>query len=1276
MAKAQYLQVSKTHTTRTATFRWQTILCAFLSVFIFSITLLQSPVTSFADGDDKDSDTKFVEEGNSYLKDHAKKDKDGNVDGVGTIGQFMSPVEDRDSFGYVLWRLFAATYINQTTDNSQGKDPINCKTSNPLNGTPLYHNCDVPNLLTELRQDLMAVFVPPAIIVGADQSSNKLLIPAFGLPSNIPNGGAPADPMKRKAKYTGLELFGYNFHYTSYYGEWDHINVMTKARALTNFGIFDGLKLGVTATFKGIGAGISKAGSNAWSELKEGDVIGAIGGLFSGFFEGAASKFLNVFLDTSDQNVFDTNAWYRTGYGKTIYNGRELTNVEVLVKAQELLQKAIESSSPEKANAPDDLKAVSEPPPAIGEKIPLCKVRASKDGELEEFRKGEKVTKAECEQEAQSRAENSQGAFQAESSYSEDGAAKEQTLAEWKTANKKYVDAIGKYSIDVKLDDKEENKKATIDALRAAWPEAYKKACEKAVDMSQADKFVSWFKRVLSIGFSQIVLNDRANNFNAPWNRFICVNSNGEDVTDKDGKWTYTYDADGNLSPGCDPLRPPIQNGYYGNGYLPDDMPGKDTRYMVDGAFFNSLFDSGFIANGLLNIASFATQVSNTFLNLSFAPLLKTLGIDTLAEKIISIFRDTIFFPLVLIMFLLLGGQVMWRSLARLELKAALLNVGAAVGIFCLGIMLMFNPKWTFKLVDEYPAQLEQAILSAIYKASNNPDDVLCTADNGKIDADSFDANMGLRSMMCENWRAFAFNPWVFGQFGTNLNHLYSNGSGKNGSWTNENSRLVGDAAVVLGGGVSIRNWGVYQLEATSFDTASYVDTKKHGVGISPNFYRIVDAQAGPNNGKDSYGRYFGKWSGMESSRLGNAFFGAGVAILGAITVITYAVAKITVTFTVTILLMVLPLMFLFGILAGQTRTKFKSYIATLIGLVAQRVLFTLLLAVMFRFLFAIGNESENYFVCAVALAVTCIIFLMYKNEFVGFIESGVSQGLGAPTMSQFSRNPKEMLQNASMAMPKVLANAVANGKRQATGAVTGFTASILTGSGFKRAMQNARKGARAESNREFNRQRSRGGFSVLQRVRTSSDEGRKNALDEHVADDHFQHAQNDVRFVEGNKQSAKDYRAAMEEWKKLPERVNIDGKKERYNPATGKTVAEPSKPFNASHVYSGDLSPKDMRDLAKVAKIRRKAEAKFEAVYHDDKATIEEVNKAYDELVAITEGAGSVDKIIKSREEQYAKSSRRKEIEKQQEDLARARSEQQYQQSHGGKNRPFWRKR
>lgn len=1160
-------------------------------------TTLGNGLIAYAD--EEESKREIAENANEYIV----KDDEGE----GNLSKTLTKAgndDDPNSFGYIINRLFSTNYLNETPKSSTSVPKGgNCQVNHEFAGTPLYHNCDVPNIFTEFIQDALSTLTQSGP-EGAEKTSVKLDVPQFGLPTDIPGNGAPVNPDNRQAKYTALELFGYNLQYTQYKGEWDHIKVMTGARSMSNFGFMDNLKLSVSTVFNGIATGIGQGATNFISSLSSGDIFGALGGLFTSTVESGASAAANTVLDTSDQNIFNTYSWYRIGYGGTLYNAREMTGEEIAAFAKAQLLNMILKSEPDEAQTPEDLQSIQGGLPDPKEAVSKCMYKTA-SGNMTEFGRtniAPGVSESACRQQAEraaeianNNAEEDDDEVEAEYEWDAEGTQELETIEKWVENNSEILGIAEKYNMGVEIDTNEANRATTVATVKASWLDKWDAARIEYLMLQQETLNTEWMNEQLSPElFSNYVTEDPSRNYNAPWNRFVCTDSDGVDLRDGNGNRIMLYDYNGNLNDACKEVRAPIQNGFFGNGYT-DQTPPQDTRNaIVDTSVFSSLLaiDSFFtaVANIGLWLAVMATRVSNTVINLAFSPILSTLGIDTIVINVIESFRDGIFFPLLLIGVGIAGVMALWsagknRDYGRQAVSLLLMALTIITGTF-----LMFLPEKMVQVVDEVPSAIERTILGNIFSIGNTTVDNLCTATGsspGVRDTDlegkvlPYSASEGTRSLLCENWRTFALNPWVYGQFGTNLDSLYAAETNRPNAMRNTNGDLVGDAAVYMGGNITMNNWAMYQLDTMSAGTASFVDTSAPTGTVDSNFYRIVDMQAGPNNGAGTDNRFFNMWSGSDpGARLTVGLVSPIVAALGAFTVIVYSFAKIQITFVVTFMLMILPIMFLYGVHPTQGRLKLKAYAGSLIGLMIQRVVLVLLLAVMLRVLSGIGSVTTDYLLLALLSIVICVAFLSFRKPLHDLIFGGVSRAMGRPVGERFMTDPRGVVGDYGVKPPSSVRNWAELQRTGLSSAATGAIAGFVTG-GISGAKSGARENAEINTQRLRNQQRGRG-YGAAQTVVDASRIGKESAVKEVDKNAFATKVKDDIA---AKHQENRDYEEALALWKELP-KENIDGKNVAVDPVTGEKVAKPVEP--SIGVLNEGRSASENRRLAKMGKAAR----------------------------------------------------------------------------------------
>lgn len=1065
--------------------------------FVFVFTALAAPLAPILGGGAASAD-EFEDAMNDGLGDYGTgTDFEKTLDKYQKEG--VGGEEDNNDFGYVIDRLFSLRYLNKTKEGvaAEGmpEPDWNCSPDATGAGTPYYHNCDVPNIMTEFTQDVLSMFTSQGL-QGGTVESVTLSNAWFGLPSNIPNdGNVPVDADSRDDKYTALELYGYNLRYTSYLGEWDHIKVYTPARAMSNFGFMDSLRLGARSILNGISGGIAKAGENAANKLSQGDILGAIGGAWTGLWTGGSGAVINTVIDSSDLNVFNTFAWYRVGYGETLYGARERTERELAQVADDNMLTALGGLTDDDATLPDDFLALEEPPAQPKESKSRCVVEYE-DG------KSKKVDgKSEDSCDSLGNEDDVESA-----TWTKDGAQKQESLKDWRDANKTWFEAADKYELGCKIDfDDEKNRADNLATFYSCQPEAYSEAAQDQGKKLKEDALDELVGDSLTAKFFVDLLRNSDNgseNYNAPWNRYVCTDPEGTTMLDKNKQAENLLFHDGTMNDACSDVRAPIQNGFFGNGARDSNQPAVDTRNsMLDtsptGLFFNSASLGTYYSNLNLGISSFATQTSNAILNLSFSPVLETLGVDDMVEDLIEDFRDSIFFPFAVLVIMGSAFYTFVMVIRTRSYRDAFKTLLLIVAVFLGGTILMYKPSAVLGLADNVPSKIETTIMGSVFSLNSTSDDEMCTATgaggNAKakgLDGETLDVSPddSVRTMMCENWRVFLFNPWQYGQWGTGFDDLYSADSGETSVMENTNGALVGDAAVKMGDGTTVNNWSLYQLDKMASGTSTTRDYT-NGSGVTdPNMYRLVDLQAGPNNGEGTDSRYLEMWSGHDAgSRMSASFMSAIVSILGLIVMTIYGLTKVIITFLTALMLLVLPIIFLIGLIPNAGLGKLKHYFGTLAGLMIQRIMLVLLLAMMLKTLSAVTAASDGYMMNMMGAAVLCICFILFRKTIMDLIMKIATADSGAMVTG------RGVMGAARDALPKTVVNRAKLQGNRVSAAASGAIGGYLVG-GVKGASDGAKSSVKMETKKMLNKQRTEG-FGLGQSASFAADSAAQSAV-------------------------------------------------------------------------------------------------------------------------------------------------------------------------------------
>jgi hypothetical protein len=1007
-------------------------------------------------------------------------------------------------------------YVAEASDDppSSGKQ---CDINNEYAGTVLYHNCDAPNILTDIVQGVVGTIIPSG---PANAEVSSALVPyGLGLPSSIPgSGNVPIDRNGSPYKFTALELYGYNLKYTSYQGEWDHIEVSNSARMLANFGVLDKIKLGGKVIIDGIYGGV-KAGASAFvSNLKDGDVIGAISEGLGGLFGGGSSAAVNTFIDTSDNNVFNSWGWYRVGYSSTMYNARELSNEERSVYIQNSLQTLL-AGSPEDAEVPEELRNISAGPPRPTGAISKCEGKNSE---------GEYVV-IESEDPAGFNKENCIAQVEAknytDAKYSAEGGQKKELLKDWVATNQATLDIAKKYNIICEMNTDESTRDANITAFYDCFKAQYGPAATAAVLEEQGTIDQSFWDKLTGPEFLMAkYMADPSINMNAPWSRYVCTDSNGKDLEGNESPlfpgYVFLYNSDKELNPACGPIRPPIQNGLFGNGYQLQETSGRDAEPAIDTrwdalpAVTPLMFmKPSMIGNAGLSVTTIITQLSNTVLDLSFSPILDRLGFRDIIVELIGGFRDSIYYPFATLLVAISAVGVLLSAGRDRDYNKAFRHLLMIVLSFMLAVMLLYKPETIVRGVDEVPSQIEMAIMGSIFQAGLDPDEAVCSAtgdSRGTVPSLTgstlnFSPTAALRTMECEVWRAFAFTPWVEGQFGTSYSNLYANGKGPSGrTFTNGNKNLVGDAEVEMGRGVKVNNWAMYQLHILSSGTSTTPDpTNPTGV-VPRNFYRLVDLQAGPSTGKWSTatgeghdGRYFKDWSGQSSGyRSMVGMFAPVVAFIGFITILIYAFFKIEITIVTALILLVMPFMLLAGIQPTWGLMRLKKWGGLLLGLILQRIMLVTLLAIYIKILAGVSaGANGQYLISGLLMIVVSLVFIFYRKPIMELMTKTAGSATGGVMGEQLLSDPIGAAKSAAPRSVRNTASMVSmTGVGVAGGAIGGYLSGGMSGArkGVKEATQDTRSRAKNKIRRN-----GMSGFSKARDAATAGSQAASRGIDE-----------------------------------------------------------------------------------------------------------------------------------------------------------------------------------
>lgn len=999
-------------------------------------------------------------------------DKNTNYDEGGENG-IKKSTKLSDVFSMVLKRLMPGYYLNNITPTEDDVYAWKDWECADLDSDPTLENanCDVPNITTEGVQNLVALFDDHGL---QNYQLRKAQTP-FGLgfaKELLPTDDVPVNLKDAQYKYTALEAFGYNLAWTSYNGEWDHIAVMTENRMKSSMTLGDGAKtvgqsIGdaaagmVNGTVEGFKSGVNDIVEDAkngnWAKAAIGAVFLPFKALWNGVKTAVASglyRLLNNLMNGFEYTSVQNKAWYRPSFiSETVYGLTALTEVEKNAVINKRIEDAANEGIKEAMNEiPEEETELS-----IRQKYPVPTPPWVK--------------------------------------YDPD---EEQTWGSWTQENMVRLIPAQSLGIDMSKYEKDEFANQTSVQRYQAFSQDWKAGVDAKVQEAKDaynDKVRQMVKFKVDTRIKKDVYKDYASRPASAW--MFCSEGEPEDDGVKSamdagrirkvGKeaFKYTWDDKGRMTSAtyqcATPVRPTIVGGLLGSSRK--NTTGKtDTRrtaynmgwrlmqiYLKGTPWKFVDFDA--MGASLLFVSQRITMVMNTLVGWSFEPILEKFKIKTIIMDWTKKLRDTVYMEFIVMVIAIAAMMVVWRLIRGNPIES-FKQLAAIVLTAGLGIMLLFNTDMMFKLVDDVPTGLERAVMGTVLesagsdkicKASGSPKNTVSASATFSAmfgDGHDFDPDAQVRVLQCKIWTAFVFTPWTYGQFGAGWNELWANGHRLDGgagaselatsAGTNE---LVGDAGVPLGGNNTVNNWALYQVAHTTSGTVTTQDMDRTPGTHDKAMYRLVDAQAGPEQGMGRDATHFSAWS---SNTMERALIGAMsifTATTGLIGIGGLCVKKIQYTLTVTLMLLISPIIMLLGIMPGKNQLRMKQYGWEIVSLCLKRISMVLIMCVGIEAIVEIGMASTgSWFGSLFAMAIVAVVIKFYGKELADKMTATVNSKAGQ------WQSANDVVRNA-VANNDFLTNLSDTAKSGFTAVAGGMIGGMMAGN-LTRSLKSARKDA------------------------------------------------------------------------------------------------------------------------------------------------------------------------------------------------------------------------
>ena len=1009
----------------------QIILLVICTISMF-LAVMPPVMNTFAAKSDKD----VIQDG---LKDYTGGKEENEKSTAHLVGNKLagSAAQKRENtFGYVFSRIIIPGYINDVRSAVPPKDGWDkaiyeekgqtyiCNKKSPKN--LLGYNCDIPNLSAQILQAFVRVFSSTGVQNGARESGTPIF--GLGVPNNIPGGAVPVDEEARSSQYTGLELFGYNMHWTTYNGEWDDIIPSSSARMLANYGTLDKLNVAGNMAISG-----AKTGAGTFFDKVTWNPGSWLPAISKAWEAGTSASFLVIF-DTSDANIAATHGWTRSGlsvaqsfYRVYVLSDRQVINMSTTASANYVMNAIVKQNANNK-----DVKEIQSLATAPTFKADPNKLK-------DEFKKKQDDAKKKLAEWEKADKDTRGDKPEVPKPTKEDYMSENDQYLEWVKSDKT-VQAAANGQFHFKAGEAK-----TYSDFKKKWASEYNDGKNTVTDRIGEDSK----KIATTFGAIFFKLNPHYNATNAI-SHYVCAHKDGSPYMNADGTYVYLFDSENDaetehVNQKCAanlPIRPTIQGGYFGNGYS-DGV--SDTRHVSkNGTSLISMIpiigNLGENIQGLCNTAiSFITMIINELMNLSFAPLMDQLGITTIVKAVFTNLRDTTFYPLMGLV-VAIGGVSMFidviRSRSLVKFMLSLLTMAI---VLLVGVAIVNKPDKFIDTMDKIPLTVENAITNTLLKDSDKSN--ICSTTSGD--------NTGVRSAQCYIWKDVMFNTWTYGQFGTGFDNLYPNnqtGQSQDGNYfKNNNEELVGNPVVNFGGGKKVSNWALYQYSLMTSGTITTPDPNNPQGIVDRNIYRLVDLQAGPDDAKDSDPTYWNNWTGRVGNRTGIAIMGLILAILALIAIGKMLITKIELTFIMSIMTLGLPVMLLFGLTPSGAK-KLKGYIVQLFSMMLKRIIMVTLLCALLLILDSVSASGSNDFTTTfVASGTILLFFIVYRPQILKlFTLSDESLFSGAGLLSGDPDEVKRVLGNYVPRFVKNIAYQANNFVRGiATGAVGGFIGTV-----------------------------------------------------------------------------------------------------------------------------------------------------------------------------------------------------------------------------------------
>lgn len=456
------------------------------------------------------------------------------------------------------------------------------------------------------------------------------------------------------------------------------------------------------------------------------------------------------------------------------------------------------------------------------------------------------------------------------------------------------------------------------------------------------------------------------------------------------------------------------------------------------------------------HLMGYATMVSNfffwwnklfvgltlAFIQLSFTDIVGVLGIDDIVggdKGLLTVFMQTVYYPLIIFAAVAVGVRTLIQA-ARGGMRQAFSTIVISLVMVAIATVTAAFPGKIASLPNNIAA-VGQAVVVGSMSTGFGGGNGMCetdvanmkvsstgSAEKAKSDLAKMSENMS-SSVSCMIWRSFAFRPYLTGQFGKDYNELFVNDTkdktrdSKSQELKNVNGEWVGDAAVPMGGGEFIRNWGMFSVSVNTnahSPLAHPGEASKTTNGVANDWWRIVDALSnydteevkasagtGDRSGDFSYDAPaagiepldpWNDWIGRGVlQRLMVSFFSLAISVVGLGAPSFFAMMSAVYSVGIAVLMALMPVMLLFGAWGGSGFHAFKRWAISVLEVVIKRLItgFLLVLSLLFTAAGIRMMDEVGWFSGFTTILVVAIALFFMRRKIMDIITSalGVRNG-------------------------------------------------------------------------------------------------------------------------------------------------------------------------------------------------------------------------------------------------------------------------------------------